>query len=584
MLNMESHMDVAEEIEVEDITRQFAEATNLSLISIDRYGDIEFVNRSACLLFGYAKEEMLGRPITIIIPERMRSAHMAGLARAASGERPNLGGKSVEVPAVKKDGTEFPIEITLSVWEGRTGFCAGAIIKDISERRERDIRLMRLASQDTLTGLHNRHQFLNEVSNVLSTGARATVVLVDLDGFKEVNDTHGHATGDALLQAVGVRLPYLLASDAIIARLGGDEFAVLLPGVGDPLKAHEEAGRILDAFRKPFQLGGLILDLGASVGVAIAPVHGRDPDELVASADFALYRAKDSGGGCCRLFDHSMRGEAQARRETRDALRAALRNGELRLYYQPQLQLKTGKVIGFEALIRWHHPERGVLAPGAFLPALEQSALAMEIGSWTLDEACRMAAVLNGSGIRYKIGVNLFPTQFRALNFPDRVAEAITRHEIAPACLELEVTEDVALADDERSLRTLMRLRQIGVGVAFDDFGTGYASLSSLQRLPLTTLKIDRGFIRDIVSNSSDAAIVKALVTMSRDLGLETIAEGIETVEQEAALKAVGCPSGQGYRYARPMSEEDVGPYLFGAKSAFEMEAASTGTGPHSRA
>jgi diguanylate cyclase (GGDEF)-like protein/PAS domain S-box-containing protein len=557
-------MDAAGEFEVEDITRRFAEATNLSLVSVDSRGDIVFVNRSACLLFGYNKEEMLGRPITIIIPERMRSAHMAGLARAASGETPNLGGKSVEVPAVKKDGTEFPIEITLSVWQGRNGYCAGAIIKDISERRERDNRLMRLASQDTLTGLHNRHQFLNEVGGRLSFGEHATIILIDLDGFKEVNDTHGHGTGDALLQAVGVRLPYLLGSDAIVSRLGGDEFAVLLPGVGDPLKAHEEAVRILDAFRKPFQLGGLVLDLGASLGVAISPAHGRDPDELIASADFALYRAKDSGGRCCRLFDHSMRGEAQARRETRDALRMGLRNGELRLYYQPQVRLATQEVIGFEALIRWHHPEKGVLAPGAFLPALEQSALAVEIGSWTLDEACRMAAVVNGRGNRYKMGVNLFPTQFRALNFPDRVSEAITRHDIAPECLELEVTEDVALADDERSLRTLERLRQIGVGIAFDDFGTGFASLSSLQRFPLTTLKIDRGFIQDIVAKSSDTAIVKSLITMSQDLGLHTIAEGIETHEQEAALKAMGCPAGQSFRYAKAMREADVGPYLLG--------------------
>ncbi|MGZ2433105.1 EAL domain-containing protein [Rhizobium redzepovicii] len=254
----------------------------------------------------------------------------------------------------------------------------------------------------------------------------------------------------------------------------------------------------------------------------------------------------------------------------RDALRRALGNGELRLYYQPQLRLATQEVIGFEALIRWHHPERGVLAPGAFLPALERSALALEIGGWTLDEACRMAAVVNGRCNRYKIGVNLFPTQFRALNFPDRVAEAVTRHDILPECLELEVTEDVALADDERSMRTLARLREIGVGIAFDDFGTGFASLSSLQRFSLTTLKIDRGFIRDIVTRPSDAAIVKALVAMSRDLGLETIAEGIETLEQEATLKAMGCPAGQGYRYARPMREADVGHYLFGLKQALE--------------
>jgi diguanylate cyclase (GGDEF)-like protein len=469
---------------------------------------------------------------------------------------------TVEVYAIKKDGTEFPIEITLSVWEGARGFCAGAVIKDISERRERETRLMRLASQDTLTGLHNRHQFMSVVRDKLAMRERASVVLIDLDGFKEVNDTHGHGVGDTLLQAVGVRLPYMLRADACVARLGGDEFAVLLPQLADPLQLGEAAAQILAAFRRPFQLGGLVLDLGASLGLAIAPNHGDEADELVASADFALYRAKAAGGGCYRLFDPTMRSENQARRETRDELRRALRHGELRLYYQPQVRLNSGDIFGFEALIRWHHPERGVLLPGAFLPALEQSALALEIGAWTLDEACRMSAKLNKHGRRFKVGVNLFPTQFRALNFVDKVSEAVAIHGIAPETLELEVTEDITLADDERSCKTLYELRELGVGIAFDDFGTGFASLSSLQRFPLTTLKIDRGFIRDIQTRSSDAAITRALIAMSRDLSLETIAEGIETPEQEAALIAMGCPSGQGFRYGRPMSEHDIEAHL----------------------
>ncbi|MCM2476437.1 diguanylate cyclase [Rhizobium sp. CG5] len=396
----------------------FAKAANLTLISVGSDGNIEFANPSVCTLFGYDSDEMVGQPITIIIPERMRGAHMAGLARVAAGEKPNLAGKTVEVPAVKKDGSEFPIEITLSVWSGPRGFCAGAIIKDISERRERDNKLMRLASQDTLTGLHNRHQFLSHVGDHLSSREPATVIFVDLDGFKEVNDTHGHATGDALLQAVGVRLQYLLRQDAIVARLGGDEFAVLLPGSVDPLKAHAEATEILGAFRKPFHLGGLVLDLGASIGIAIAPQHGADADELVASADFALYRAKASGGGCCRLFYHSMRSEAQARRAIRDELRQALQDGQLRLYYQPQVRLDTAQPIGFEALIRWHHPERGVLAPGAFLPALEQSTLALDIGWWTLDEACRVSAWLNSRGDTYKIGVKPVSDSVPSIELP----------------------------------------------------------------------------------------------------------------------------------------------------------------------
>jgi diguanylate cyclase (GGDEF)-like protein len=492
----------------------------------------------------------------------MRGAHMEGLARVASGAKPNLGGKTVEVSAIKKDGAEFPIEITLSVWEGAEGLCAGAVIKDISERREREGRLMRLASQDTLTGLHNRHQFMSLVEDKMSIGGPVAVILIDLDGFKEVNDTHGHGVGDSLLQAVGVRLPNTLGPDADVARLGGDEFAILLPGVGDPLRAGLEASRLLEAFAKPFRLGGLILDLGASLGIAISPNHGQVAEELVASADFALYRAKASGGRCYRFFDQSMRSESQAKRETRDELRRALRQGELAMYYQPQVRLGSGEVTGFEALIRWNHPDRGLLSPASFLPALEQSALALEIGWWTLDEACATISRLNARGGDYRMAVNLFPTQFRALNLRERVEDALALHSVEARSLELEATEEVTLNGDERALRTLASLRDLGVGIAFDDFGTGFASLSSLQRYPLSKLKIDRAFVKDIVTNRSDAAITKALITMSADLGLETVAEGIETEAQQAALISMGCPVGQGYRFGRPMSESSIGEFL----------------------
>jgi diguanylate cyclase (GGDEF)-like protein/PAS domain S-box-containing protein len=537
---------------------RFAEATNLSLISVDSEGNIEFVNASACSLFGYDRNEMMGQPITIIIPERMRGAHISGLARVAAGEKPNLGGKTVEVFALKKDGSEFPIEITLSVWEGKGGLNAGAVIKDISERRERESRLLRMASQDTLTGLQNKQQFMQVLEEQISSGQPATIVLIDLDGFKDVNDTHGHAAGDSLLQAVGVRLPYLLRADAVIARLGGDEFAVLFPGIGDPLAAQAQASEILVSFGKPFHLGGMVLDLAASIGVAISPDHGSDAEELVASADFALYRAKAAGGRCYRLFEQAMRNEARARRATRDELKRAMRVRELELYYQPQVRLETGEITGFEALIRWNHPQKGLLMPGAFLPALEQSALALEIGWWTLDEACRQIARLNRDGGHLKIAVNLFPAQFRALNLREKVAEAIAQHGISPACLELEITEEVALNSDERSLKTLSALRDMGVGIAFDDFGTGYASLISLKRYPLTTLKIDRGFVRDLLTDRSSAAIIRALIGIGNDLGLKTVAEGIETVEQEAALLGLGCPSGQGYHYGKAMPEGDM--------------------------
>ncbi len=540
------------------LAHDLAATMNLALIVVDSQGDIRFANAAFCAIFGYEAEQVRGRQITMIIPERMRGAHSAGMANAASGAKPGLAGKPVEVSALKSDGTEFPIEITLSMWTSEGEFWAGATIRDISERRERDARLMRLASHDTLTGLRNRHEFMTVLAEKLSSGAACSLLMMDLDGFKDVNDMHGHLVGDSLLQAVGVRLPYLLGDKTVIGRLGGDEFAVLFPDSGDPVVAKREAARILDAFRKPFSLGGLELELGASIGIALAPAHGREAEELLASADFALYRAKAAGGRAYRFFETSMRNESQAKRDMRDRLRRALHKNELEIYYQPQVDLSTRKVVGFEALIRWNHPDLGLLLPGAFLPSLEQSSLASDIGWWTIEEACQMAADLNRQDGRYRIAVNLFPQQFRSPHLCDRVSDALERHQVAPEWLELEITEEVALNDADASVQALKAIRDIGVGVAFDDFGTGFASLSSLQRYPLTTLKIDRGFIRDIRTRTSDAAITRALVAMSTEMGLRTVAEGIEGPEQEGVLREIGCQEGQGYLYGRPMRKEDA--------------------------
>lgn len=544
---------------IKTISANFTTATDLALISINALGHIEFANPAALSMFGFPAAEMIGSPIDIIIPERLRHAHGMGLGRVAKGAEPKLKGKTVEVIALKKDGSEFPIEIALSIWRDQRGLGAGAIIKDISERRERDTKLLRLASQDTLTGLCNRHKFNDLLKAEYSRGAPATVILLDLDGFKEVNDTHGHGVGDALLQAIGIRLNYALSEKATLARFGGDEFAVLLPGTADPLEAGREAAAMIQAFEKTFEIGGHVLDLGVSMGFALAPMHGADEEELVASADFALYRAKQAGGRTCRMFEPTMRNETLARRAQRDELLKALRNNELVLHYQPQIYLDSGRIFGAEALIRWQHPERGLLLPSTFLPSLEQSSLALEVGWWVLEEACRQSAEWRAAGHSdIKMGVNLFPVQLRSPNICQKVLEAIERHGLHPSQLELEITETVALNDDSRSLEVLTTLRNLGVRIAFDDFGTGYASLSSLQRYPLTTLKIDRGFVQDMLTTPRDAAITRALITMSTDLGLETIAEGIENPAQEAALRALGCRAGQGYLYGRPMPASDM--------------------------
>ncbi|WP_200847908.1 bifunctional diguanylate cyclase/phosphodiesterase [Rhizobium sp. 18055] len=540
----------------------FADATTLTIISVDSRGNIRFVNRAAADLFGYEREAMIGRPVEIIIPERLRSAHARGFARAMAGAELNLGGKAVEVYAIRKDGSEFPIELTLCAWHDGVEMGAGAVIKDISERRERDSRLLRLASQDTLTGLHNRGRFVEFLKE--SVPHRSSMVLmIDIDGFQDFNDSHGHTTGDSLLQSIAIRLRHRLPTAAQVARFGNDEFAVFVQNTCEQKAVEELVGIVMAAFSMPFEVNEQLLDVSVSVGGAIYPRDGNDADELLASADLALTKAKSMGGRSFQVYEPAMRSEAGARRAMRDELRLALRAGQLALHYQPQVNIETGTIFGIEALIRWQHPEKGLLLPGAFLPALEQSALTLEIGWWTLDEACRTTSLINSlSRQPIKMGVNLFPAQLRAPYLGRKVSEALEKYRLEANLLEIEVTETIALTDDDRSLEAMNTLRDIGVGIAFDDFGTGYASLSSLQRYPLTTLKIDRGFVSELSTKPRDAAITRAMITMSLEMGIETIAEGIETSEQEEFLLSLGCSAAQGYKYGRPMPYEALAKIL----------------------
>ncbi|WP_374889110.1 sensor domain-containing phosphodiesterase [Ensifer soli] len=537
----------------------FADANAVSLLAINAEGRITFVNRAATQLFGYGREDMIGRPLDIIIPERLRGAHRDGVARVAGGVPSKLSGKTVELVALRRDGTEFPIELSLSTWTDEHGIGIGAMIRDITERRERDARLLRLAHHDPLTGLINRLHFEDLVVDAVAQASNAAVLLVDIDHFNEVNGSFGHDVGDSLLQAVAVRLPTIFDGGVMIGRFTGDEFAILLSGVGDPATVRAVAGRVLRAFDEPFEFGGNVFHVTASVGCAVAPFHGSDGEELIASADLALYRAKQAGGRSAFLFEPEMRNATALRRATQDELLRALQHNDLRLFYQPQVSLTEGRVIGMEALIRWQHPERGLLLPATFLPALEESSLALPIGWWVLDEACRQMARWRDAGRGdIRVGVNLFAAQFRSGNLAQHVTDTLSRHDLKPEQLELEVTETIALHKDDLSLAAIRELREIGVRIAFDDFGTGYASLSSLQRFPLTTLKIDRRFVRDLISNPQDAAITRAMLSMGTDLGLETIAEGIETVEQEQVLKLLGCRCGQGYLYGKPVPADEA--------------------------
>lgn len=537
-----------------NVMLEFANATNLGLLIVDGHGVIRHINPAAAGIFGYPSEELTGRPATTIVPERMRGAHSAGMNRVFDGQDAKHSGKPVEVMALRKNGTEVPVEITLSVWRSGTEAWAGAMVRDVSERRERDARLLRLAHQDSLTGLQNKRAFMAVAREAMASQPCAMYVL-DLDGFREINDLYGLVVADTLIEAVGVRLSHFAGSAVSVARLGDDEFAILQCCAADTDSTVEMAQEVLKLFEKPFRASEMEFNLTTSIGVALSASCGDDADETLGSADFALQKVKKDGGRSCLIYDDAMRLESRSRRIVRNELRHGLKDGELKLFFQPQFDLSTNELLGFEALLRWQHPLRGLLGPASFLPALERSMLALDIGWWVLDEACRVAAAVNGAGRIYTVAVNLFPQQFKAADLYTRVMKALDKHCLSPAHLELELTEQTALDGHGKGIATLKSLRELGVGIAVDDFGTGYASLNSLQKVPLSCLKIDRSFVRDIQRSSMDRAIIRALVTMSRELGLKTVAEGIETDEQQAILSEIGCGIAQGFLYGQPADE-----------------------------
>ncbi|WP_375404662.1 putative bifunctional diguanylate cyclase/phosphodiesterase [uncultured Sphingomonas sp.] len=535
----------------------FAEATALAILTADADGVITYWNAAAERLFGYDRREAIGRKMDIIVPERFLEAHRAGLERVRRGGENKLAGKQLEVIARRADGEEFPIELSLSAWATPAGVAFGGQMQDISARRDRERTLEHHAAHDQLTGLLNPKTFYDSVRGTLLDDGRAAVLAFDLDGFKAVNDSFGHSVGDALLQALAVRLRSVAGPDWIIGRLGGDEFALLLPTKADLFAARDAAGMLLDAFGESFQVFGHRLHIAASIGVALAPDHADDADELLMRADLAMFRAKRQGGRSYRLFDSSMRAELAARRAFKDELRQARVSGQWELHYQPQARLADGSLTGAEALLRWRHPQWGMLSPAAFMPVLETHLVAYEVGQWVLDESCRQLAAWRVDGLCIpRISCNLFGAQVHTRGLVADVEAALARHGLLPCNLELEITETIALRHDDETLRPLSELVDRGIGIALDDFGTGFASLSTLKRVPLTRLKVDRGFVADICTDRHSAAVIEGILCIGASLGIDVIAEGIETPEQSLVLEEFGCREGQGYLIGQPVDAD----------------------------
>ena len=433
---------------------------------------------------------------------------------------------------------------------------------DITERRKSESRIAHMASHDALTDLPNRSFLLDRLSQLGSEAGQeeaklsaplTALLLLDLDRFKEVNDTLGHAAGDKLLRMVSERLRALLGKDDFAARLGGDEFAVLHPVTG----ADDTAGlarRMIEALVEPYDLEGHQANIGASIGISLAPADGTDPEALLRCADLALYRAKGQGRGDFVFFESEMTASAHHRRVLELELREALILGQFEAHYQPQINVKTGLVSGAEALIRWRHPVRGLVAPGEFIPIAEEIGIIVPIGEWIMRQACRDAAQWR-KGMR--VAVNLSAAQFRGSRLAEMVISALSSGGLAPERLELEITESVLLKQTEVTLSTLHQLRRRGVRVSLDDFGTGYSSLSYLRSFPFDKIKIDRSFVREVTAGANGVAIVRAIASLGASLGMETTAEGVETEEQLDLIRAEGCTEVQGFYFspARPVSE-----------------------------
>ncbi|PLR24991.1 diguanylate cyclase [Caulobacter zeae] len=535
-----------------------------SMVFVKRASDQSYVllNRAGEKILGYSREEMMGRTDEAFFdPVQAAIYHARDAEVVRSGEV-----KVIEEDLIpRKDGTTAILrtkKIAILDAEGRPEYLLG-VSEDIAERKRAEAQIARLAHYDPLTELPNRLLFHKDLSDALARAARredlVAVHCVDLDRFKVVNDTLGHPVGDALLKAAAERLRACVRDGDTVARLGGDEFAVVQMGLTDLSGATRLAARIVEALEAPFDLLGHQVVIGGSVGVAVSPDDGLDCDELLKKADMALYRAKADGKGTFHFFERAMDEQLQARRALELDLRKALSEGQFELFYQPLFDLEADRVTGCEALLRWFHPERGMVSPGEFIPLAEEIGLIGALGDWVLRAACDEAARWPQ---HVRLAVNLSPAQFRDRRLAATVVQALAASGLAAERLELEITESVLLQDSASNMAILHDLKALGVRISMDDFGTGYSSLSYLRSFPFDKIKIDQTFVRDILDDADALAIIKAVLDLGASLGITTTAEGVESEEQLHELRRQGCGEIQGYFISRPKPAMEIAALL----------------------
>jgi diguanylate cyclase (GGDEF)-like protein/PAS domain S-box-containing protein len=523
------------------------------------------VNQRACDSLGYTREELLALSV-----QEVERTLVPGVLEKQWEQL--LSGAHMTVSGVhrRKDGTTFPVEARLALFETGGRQLTLALVRDFTERQRAEERMAYLAQYDHLTGLANRTLLQDRLHQALARGerdgAKVALLFLDLDHFKAVNDTFGHAAGDELLQAVAGRLKGRLRESDTVARLGGDEFAVVLENMGDGQDAGSVAQDILDILSEPLALSGREIPVAASIGIAVCPPSGGE--SLLKDADAAMYRAKQQGRGrnTYEFYTEEMNVQAAERMALVGSLRQALERGEFLLHYQPQVELVAGRIVGAEALLRWRHPERGIVSPGEFVPVLEETGLIEEVGEWVLQTACAQSRAWKDAGLPpVRMAVNLSARQFRRGDLAGSVVRTLLRNGLERGCLELEITESLLMDDSEASSAMLEELKtKNGFRIAIDDFGTGYSSLDRLKSIPVDLLKIDRSFVRDIANGSKDAAIVAAVIDLAHHLGLEVIGEGVETEEQLDFLLRHGCDEVQGFYFSKPVPADEFAEMLAG--------------------
>jgi diguanylate cyclase (GGDEF)-like protein/PAS domain S-box-containing protein len=576
------------------------EAAPDAMVVVNQNGWIVLLNVQAEKQFGYCRDELVGQNVANIIPEGFAERLIADALRSSEDALAQQIGAGIELYGRRKDGSEFPIEIMLSPLESAEGILVTAAIRNITTRKKAEALLVEkveelnrlneelvesaclaramtaqmthLAEHDTLTSLPNRLLLNDRVGQAIASAKRdrhqVAVMFLDLDGFKHINDSLGHAIGDKLLQSIATRLTNCLRAPDTVCRYAGDEFVVLLPEVRQPEDAAVVARRLLQAAEEGHSIGGHDLHVTASIGVSTYPDDGLDAETLIKNADTAMHQAKENGHQSYQFFRPAMNVRAVERQLIEEHLRRALERQEFTLYYQPKINLATAAITGVEALIRWTHPTRGSVPPLQFIPVAEDSGLILPIGTWVLRNACAQARAWVDANLPFvSLAVNVSAMQFKNERFLKNTFEILEETGLDPRYLELELTESALMKRADLTVPVLSALRESGIRIAVDDFGTGYSSLSYLRKFPLDALKIDESFVRQIAAIPDETTIVRAIISLGRSLNLRVIAEGVETPGQLDFLKTHHCDEAQGHYFSPPVPPQQLAKLLRGASS-----------------